>query len=133
MSKHSNTNSTASYAYQTPPTTAAEQSYADTANADFHTPIVSAYGKAANDINSSVFENTLPPGVAEQIKSSRMFNLDQDKGAALGNASNQEAQFASGVKGTFAGMTDPQLTQIGGASQNVTSDPWGTVAQFGGG
>lgn len=138
--KKNDTTTTATYTPLPHVATADENAYRDSVqNADFHSGIVNAYGQAANDINDTTFEEALPAGAAERIKYGRMFNLQQQKGAALSDAASREAQFKSAGMGNLAGMTQSQYAQTGGTNNNTQTGFFGPAfassfgSQLGGG
>ncbi len=73
--------------------------------ADFTSPITSAYGQAERAIRDQVMERDLPEGVKERVKLSQLFNLAQDRGAALTAARMQEQAFRGQNLANLAGLT----------------------------
>lgn len=120
--KKSTQTSTATYGYVPHQATADEDAWRKyIQGVDFSTPVLNSYGQMANEVNDTMFEDQLPPGVAEQIKYGRMFDLNQRKGAALSNAKASEAQFKSGAMGGLASMTQNPFVQTGGTALGTQS------------
>lgn len=73
--------------------------------ADFTSPLSAAYGQAERAVQDQVFESDLPEAVKERIKLSQLFNLAQEKGAALSAARMQEHAFRGQNLANLAGLT----------------------------
>ena len=96
---------------------------------DLTTPITHSYGRAEDAINNQIFEQDLPEGVKERVRLSQIFNLNQDRGAALAAAKQQEHMARTGNLGALAGMT-AGTTQTGhGTETTVEPFNWGGLAQ----
>lgn len=120
--KKSRQTTTATYGWQPHQGTKDEDAYRNSIQAvDFSTPIHQVFGQAENDINDTVFEDSLSPGAAEKIKYGRMFDLTQRKGAALAGAKGQEHAWKAGQLGNLAGMTQNKFVQTGGTAMGTQS------------
>lgn len=99
-------------------------------NVDLRTPIRNVYGKAENDINNEMFEDTLPPGVAERIRLGKLFNMRTSEAGALSNAAAQEAAMKSGQSLQLAGLTASHQSDTTGTGHGVNyNEDWGGIGQ----
>jgi hypothetical protein len=95
-------------------------------NVDLTSPVNTMYGQMEKDITDDQFyEDALPEGAKEKIKYGRLFNLRQNKGAALGAATSQQEAMKTGNLMNLAGLTQQQLVQTGGTQ--TVSDPMGLI------
>ncbi|HEY8560519.1 MAG TPA: hypothetical protein VIL74_09090 [Pyrinomonadaceae bacterium] len=127
------TKTTNTYTYMPKPDTADTQAArAAATNIDLVTPVATQYGQMERDVKDDQFyESELPDGAKEKIKLGRLFNLRQNKGAALGAATAQQEAAKSGNLLNVAALTQPNLVQTGGTT--TVSDPWGTFSNVLGG
>lgn len=100
-------------------------------NVDFTSPVVHSFAQAEGDINDAFYEDDLTDGAKEKIKLGRLFNLRQQKGAALSQAKGQEANFKAGNMMSLAGLTQAPLVNTGSSGTQSVSDPMGWTQTVG--
>lgn len=119
--------------FATPPETQDVINYRKAAgNVDFSSPINAMYGQMENDVeNEEFYDAEMPESARSKIKYARLFNLRQNKGAALGAAKGQEELAKTGNLLNVAQLTRPQMYNSGGTQ--MVNDPTGAAASVAGG
>ena len=84
--------------------------------ADFTTPVVNAYGQLEKQIGDEYYEDTLPEEAVNRIRAGKLFNLKQQKGADLANATTRQHEYKTANMAALAAGTAPQLVQTGGTA-----------------
>lgn len=131
---HKKTKSTNTVAYATPPETQATTNLQNMVNetGDASVPIRNSYARAEQNLDRS-YQNPLgaftTADVRDKSSRSQHSDLQQNLGAALGNAAQQTSDAKFGRQATVAGLTAPQLYNSGGTQS--LSDPFGQAIQLG--
>lgn len=132
-SKHKDT-TTATYGYQTPPTTQAQSDYDAWAHGTAFTqpdPSIGYNFGAARQHEADSFDDPWAQGaqMSPELRAARHYAATQQLDQAQGQAYREDAQQRRTGQGlalaTSAAAHAPQLVQTGGTSQGYSTTPWG--------
>ena len=97
------------------------------ANVDSTAPIHGAFNRAEGAIRNQYYEEDLPEGVEDEIRTGKLFDLNMQKGAALSNAVSGDQQTKAGNQLALAGMTQNKTLQTGGTMSGTNyGEQWGS-------